>query len=246
MSNGLTTAFREARRDPSLVVLEGFHAVKHGVRFGAELVSVVTVDLAEVALYAARLAPDVEDRLLSMCEEVPEEVFGQLVPRPPHTGLVAIARRPATGALRSGAPAVVLEQPQDLGNVGACIRVAAAAGAGGVLVTGRKDPWGPDAVRGSAGLHFALPGLHDDALPEGRPLIAFDPYGEPFEPKSVAADALLAFGTERDGLTDALKARADAVVALPMQPGVSSLNLATSVSAALYAWRLAGGTGGSA
>lgn len=243
MASGLTTTFQAARRDPSLVVLEGFHAVKHAVRFGAEMVSVVTVDLAEVALYAARLAPDLEERVLELCEEVSEEVFGQLVPRPPHTGLVAIARRPAPSGLRAGAPAVVLEQPQDLGNVGACIRVAAAAGAGGVVVTGRKDPWGPDAIRGSAGLHFALPVLHDDALPEGRPLLAFDPDGEPFEPRSIGADALLAFGTERDGLTDALKERADQVVALPMEPGVSSLNLATSVSAALYAWRLAGGGG---
>jgi RNA methyltransferase, TrmH family len=32
----------------------------------------------------------------------------------------------------------------------------------------------------------------------------------------------------------------DRVVALPMRAGVSSLNLATAVSAALYAWRLAG------
>jgi TrmH family RNA methyltransferase len=237
----LIATFREARRDPSLVVLEGFHAVKHGVRFGAEMVSVVTVDPAEVALYAARLAPDVEGRLLALCEEVPAEVFGRLVPRPPHTGIVAIARRPAPAGLRNGAPAVVLEGPQDLGNVGACIRVAAAAGAGGVLVTGRKDPWGPDAIRGSAGLHFALPVLRGDALPDGRPLIAFDPDGEPFAPTSVGADALLAFGTERDGLTDALKARAAQVVALPMEPGVSSLNLATSVAAALYAWRLADG-----
>jgi RNA methyltransferase, TrmH family len=234
--------FREARRDPSLVVLEGFHAVKHAVRFGAELVSVVTVDLAEVALYCARLAPDVEERLLALCEEVPEEVFGQLVPRPPHTGIVAVARRPVAGPLRDGVPAVLLEQPQELGNVGACIRVAAAAGAGGVVVTGRRDPWAPDALRGSAGLHFALPVLHGEP-PAGRPVVAFDPEGDVFDPAALAPGALLAFGTERDGLTDDLKARAERVVALPMEPGVSSLNLATSVAAALYAWRLAGGGG---
>ena len=241
MASGLTTTFQAARRDSSLVVLEGFHAVKHAVRFGAEMVAVVTVDVAEVALYCARLAPDVEERLVALCEEVPEEVFGQLVPRPPHTGIVAVARRPAQDGLRGGAPAVLLERPQDLGNVGACVRVAAAAGAGGVVVTGGKDPWGPEAIRGSAGLHFALPVLHQDEPPAGRAMVAFDPGGERFDPAAIPGDALLAFGTERDGLTDALKERADQVVALPMQPGVSSLNLATSVAAALYAWRLAGG-----
>ena len=225
-----------------MVVLEGFHAVKHAVRFGAEFVSVVTVDLAEVALYCARLAPDVEERVLALCEEVPEAVFGQLVPRPPHTGIVAVARRPAAPGLRDGVPAVLLERPHDLGNVGACVRVAAAAGAGGVVVTGPRDPWGPDAIRGSAGLHFAVPVLHGEP-PEGRPVVAFDPEGEAFDPAALAPGALLAFGTERDGLSDELKARADRVVGLPMQPGVSSLNLATSVAAALYAWRLAGGGG---
>jgi TrmH family RNA methyltransferase len=50
----------------------------------------------------------------------------------------------------------------------------------------------------------------------------------------IAPRAVLAFGTERDGLSDELLAQADARVALPMRPGVSSLNLATAVSAVLY------------
>jgi TrmH family RNA methyltransferase len=49
--------------------------------------------------------------------------------------------------------------------------------------------------------------------------------------------ALLAFGTERDGLSDELLARADARLALPMRPGVSSLNLATAVAGVLYSLR---------
>jgi TrmH family RNA methyltransferase len=45
---------------------------------------------------------------------------------------------------------------------------------------------------------------------------------------------LLVFGSERHGLGPELLARADARVALPMRPGVSSLNLATAVAAILY------------
>ena len=55
------------------------------------------------------------------------------------------------------------------------------------------------------------------------------------------ADAVLAFGTERHGLSDALLAHADARLRLPMRPGVSSLNLATAVAAVLFAWRLSAG-----
>ena len=46
---------------------------------------------------------------------------------------------------------------------------------------------------------------------------------------------MLAFGTERDGLSDDLLARADLRLALPMMPGVSRLNLATAVSGTLFA-----------
>jgi TrmH family RNA methyltransferase len=126
-----------------------------------------------------------------------------------------------------------LEEPRHLGNLGACVRVAAAAAAAGVLTTGPQDPWHPDALRGSAGLHFALPVHRVRAIPASdRPLIALDPEGEPLG--DIPPRAILAFGTERDGLSAELLARADARVALPMAPGVSSLNLATAVAATLY------------
>jgi TrmH family RNA methyltransferase len=224
------------------VVLEGFHAVKHALRFGAELERVCVVDRAAVADLAARLAPDVAAELLDRAEDVSAEAFRALAPRAARTGVAAVARRPpdrAPETLRRDAPVVFLEAPQDLGNLGACVRVAAAADAAGVVVSGEKDPWAPEALRGSAGLHFALPVLHAGAPPADRPLVAFDPAGAPFDPRATPPGATFAFGTERDGLSDALKTAADAVVALPMREKVSSLNLATSVSAALYALKLA-------
>ena len=64
--------------------------------------------------------------------------------------------------------------------------------------------------------------------------VALDPAGTPLRPGTVPPRAVLAFGTERDGLSAQLLARADARLALPMRPGVSSLNLATAVSAVLF------------
>jgi tRNA G18 (ribose-2'-O)-methylase SpoU len=224
-----------ARRDPSLVVLEGLHAVKHAVRFGAAVERVVVEDRDVAAALAARVAPDVADAIVGRAEVA--EDFRALSPRPVPTGVIAVVRRPAARAIGDG-HVVLLEDSRDLGNVGACVRVAAAAGAAGVVTTGDRDPWAPEALRGSAGLHFALP-VHRGDPPRGRPLVALDPEGDPFAPTAVPPDAVLAFGTERDGLSDALKAAADAVLALPMAPGVSSLNLATSVAATLYALKLA-------
>ncbi len=224
-----------ARRDRSLAVLEGFHAVKHALRFGGELLGCWTADREALLELRDRLAPDV-----TLTPEVVDAVaLAAVVPR---AQVVAVARRPAQPdpaallAAPGPAPVILLEDPRHLGNLGACVRVAAAAGAAGVLTTGRQDPWHPDALRGSAGLHFAVPVARvrlPDAL--GRPLLALDPDGDPLFGARVADRAVLAFGTERDGLSEPLLARADARLALPMRSGVSSLNLATAVSGVLFA-----------
>ena len=63
--------------------------------------------------------------------------------------------------------------------------------------------------------------------------------GRSCAPARCRARAVLAFGTERHGLSDELLERADARIAIPMRAGVSSLNLATSVAVTLFAMRLA-------
>jgi TrmH family RNA methyltransferase len=287
----LKRIFRDARRNPELAVLEGLHALKHALRFGAQVLHTAVVSPARLGTLAEALAPDVRERIFAGAVTVPAEVFATLAPLVPSTGVVAIARRPSTDvavllADPRPAPIVLLEAPSDLGNIGACVRVTAAADVAGVLTTGIHDPWDPAALRGSAGLHFALPvaRLGEDALelvsrgnlnpagspperceqasldcdgpqpPPGRPtrqtvptgppvkrrpLIALDPDGEPLRPGELPPRSILAFGAERQGLSLELLERADARVCLPMRAGVSSLNLATSVAAVLYSWRLA-------
>ncbi len=239
-----TVRFRKARRDPDLTVVEGFHALKHALRFGAELVEAVAVEPERLEELARELAPDLAGRVGGRVERVDAAVLADLTPLVPRTGVVAIARRPpvdvaAVLADRSPAPVVLLEQPKNMGNIGACIRVSAGAGAAAVLTTGENDPWYPDAVRGAAGLHFALPVTAVAALPRSdRPLLAIDPEGEEMSAARLPDRAVLAFGTERHGISGELLERADARVAIPMRAGVSSLNLATSVAIALYCQRL--------
>jgi TrmH family RNA methyltransferase len=243
----LIPRFGRARRDETLAVLEGLHALKHALRFGANVLEVACSDPAEVDRLAALLAPDVSARLRELTRPVERLVFEQLAPLAPSTGVIGLAERAhvdpdAVLADRRPAPVVLLEDPRDLGNMGACVRVAAAADVAGVLTTGSHDPWHPDALRGSAGLHYALPVARVrtlDALDAlDRPLLAVDPGGDPLLPSQLPPRALLAFGTERYGLSVELTARAQARVSIPMRPGVSSLNLATSVAAVLFAWRL--------
>src|SRR5919199_5549036 len=168
---------QRARRDPGLVVLEGLHALKHAVRFGAGVLGAWTADDEELEALRARLAPDVA----LATERVTRDELAAVVPR---AQVIAVARRPRQPSAAEllapplAAPLVLLEDPRHLGNLGACVRVAAAAGAAAVFTTGRLDPWHPDALRGSAGLHFALPVARVRRVETGgRPLVAPDPAG---------------------------------------------------------------------
>ena len=213
------------------VPLEGLHCVKHALRFAPHLVSDVRIrDRASVRALGERLAPDVVDELLARAVE------GDVAH---HTGVQAVGAVPGTDETvlhTRSAPVVLLDRPRSPGNAGAVVRVAAAAGASGIVMTGPLDPWSASVLRGSAGLHYAQPVLHADDLDRvgalAGPVVVLDSEGDP--DTDLPSDAVLVVGSERDGVGAALRARADARLALPMRRGVSSLNLATAVAAALY------------
>jgi len=108
-----------------------------------------------------------------------------------------------------------------------------------VRTTGTVDPWHPTVVRAAAGLHFAVvvERVSGDGVGDGdKPVFAFDPAGDDLREIKITDDAVLAFGSERHGLSAELRRRADRLVAIPMRERISSYNLATSVAVALYQW----------
>ncbi|WP_143532673.1 TrmH family RNA methyltransferase [Saccharothrix sp. ALI-22-I] len=223
------------------VVLEGFHAVKHALRFEAEVGRVVVVDREKALALARSHAPDLVEVFEGRVEVVDRAEFERVIGRSHPTGVGGVAERPVVevGAVDRDSPLVLLDNPRNLGNFGAVIRVAAGLGAGGVASLGDVDPWHPNVLRGSAGLHFALPvgRLGGVGEVEGM-VIAFDADGRELRDVRIPDDAVLAFGSERHGLSEEVRERADLVVSLPMRPKVSSYNLTTSVAMGLYHWEL--------
>ncbi|MFJ3909742.1 TrmH family RNA methyltransferase [Streptomyces sp. 2132.2] len=233
--------WRESAEREDLVLLDGFHTLKHALRFGADVRMVVADDPEAVRALAAELAPDVEGevarlvrggRLQELVARVHPTGVAALAVRPDRTeGRARLDRRPRT------APVVLLDNPRNLGNVGAVVRLAAGFGATGVVTRGDLDPWHPNVVRAGAGLHYAttVDRVDIDTLPAG-PVYALDPDGEDIRALTLPDDAVLAFGSERHGISPELRERADHLVALPMRPQVSSYNLATSVAMTLFHW----------
>lgn len=240
----LIDRFRRARGDCALAVLEGFHPLKHAIRFGAELVETLTVDQVDLLRLAEKYAPDITPILGRRLKVIPEGAFRQLAPVPPPTGVIAIARRPVACPaeildLPAPAPVVLLENPRNHHNIGAAVRAAAAAGAAGVITLGSHDPWNAASIISGVGSQFALPVARANSIPDcDRPLVAVDSTGEPLKSSSIPPRALLAFGAERAGLSPRLLASAGQCVAIPMREGISSLNLASAVAVVLYVWRL--------
>ena len=116
-------------------MLEGFHALKHALRFGAVIEEAVSPEPTAVLRLAEELAPDFVVQLARIVSSLAQELFLSLATVLPGTGVLALARRPSIdfSAALGGAGAgltVLLDRPAHLGNVGAVVRVAAAAGQG--------------------------------------------------------------------------------------------------------------------
>jgi TrmH family RNA methyltransferase len=99
---------------------------------------------------------------------------------------------------------------------------------------------GPDSFQRSAaaGSRWERQPSRELLVGSNRALLAFDPGGDGFDPRGVPARAILAFGSERRGISAELLGRAEMSLRLPMREGVSSINLASAVAAVLYSLRL--------
>jgi RNA methyltransferase, TrmH family len=238
----LTRRFYRAYRDPRVAVLEGFHPARHAVRFGARLDVAVTYDRDRLLRLTDRLAPETAPEIEAVLHVVDRDRFTRLSQRSLSSPLLSIASRPdydiAHVFEERAKPLVYLDRPRNPGNVGAVIRVAAAADLAAVVVSGNVEPWSPVVIRSATGLQYAIAvGRAELPSDTGRPVVAVDVDGEPLGTARLTADSIFVIGGERYGLSPRLRDLAHRSVGVPMKPGVSSLNLATALSAVLFAWR---------
>lgn len=186
---------------------------------------------------------------------VDERVLARLADASTPQGVIAVVGTPDTSApIPSTGPVLVLDGVADPGNVGTLIRTAAAF-AVPVVVTGQgaADPFGPKAVRASAGACYLTPVLRREQLAadieelrgHGRRLLGLDAKGTVALPDLVGdRELVLVLGGEPRGLEVATRGVLDLTVAIPIVAAVESLNVAAAGAIALHV--IAGGalTGG--
>lgn len=165
-------------------------------------------------------------------------------PLPPHD--LAALSLPATSAGRGAAFVLVLDRPQDPGNIGTLIRTADAVGAAAViLLEPCADPYDAKALRSSMGSLFNLPvAIARDAsalfawlIARGLTPVAADAHaGELWGDVSLHGDVALVLGNEARGLSPDVAARIARHVRLPVHGKADSLNVAIAGGVLMYAW----------
>ena len=212
---------------------EGRKVVIEALRTGRVRELLHTAEHADVV----RGHPDVPATNVS--ETVMRKVSEAVTP----PGIVAVVTTPpGDAALPVAGPVLVLDRLNDPGNVGTLIRSAAALGASAVLMTGESaDPFGPKAVRASAGSCYHVPVLRRDSLAEALAelrVAGIEPFGLAASGASDIAtlagriDVALVLGSESHGLGPD---RSDLErVRISMARDVESLNVAAAGAIALH------------
>ncbi len=164
--------------------------------------------------------------------------------------LVALFHRPPEGSTGAGLDrarrVVALEQVDNPANLGAIVRSAVALGLDGlVLDRTSSDPFARRAVRAAMGTVFRCPWARIDPFAAtlagwaaaGTRVLAMTPApgARPLDEVELAADerAVVVFGAERTGLSEAVLAVAEPV-RIPIRVGVDSLNVAAAAAIACY------------
>ena len=239
---------RKARERNGLFVAEGIRTVEELLASPLRITGALTCDLLDRTPRGAVLGAQLHARGLEVVR-VSEREFRSASDTENPQGVLAIAEQPVPTLPSLALPAVarllVLDGIQDPGNVGTLLRTAAALGVYATLVLpGTVDPWNAKVVRSAVGIQFRHPtlGCTDDELlaflgAQGVPLWGADAGGRPIDGLSALPRLALAVGNEGAGLKPWLRDACAGLVALPMTPGVESLNVAVAAGIALFALR---------
>ncbi|MBT3200887.1 MAG: RNA methyltransferase [Phycisphaerales bacterium] len=171
-----------------------------------------------------------------------------------HRGVIAAADRPqlpnlntALSQTKPGGTIIVLPDTSNAENLGSIFRTAAALGVETILLGEQCcDEFSRRVLRVSMGAAFELKLVRSTRITDDLDILGdrgyqlaamvLDPAAIDLAAYRPTAPTALMFGSEADGLSESLTARADKKITIPMSENTDSLNLAASAAIAL--WRV--------
>ena len=242
---------RKARGRRGLTLVEGIRLIEEAVAAGLTIRGAVYSPALRRTPRGAALHRDLEAAGIPL-QEVSAKLLDELADTETPQGILAVLE-PRSWSLDdvpvTGRALLVLDGVQDPGNAGTLVRTAHALGAAGTIaLQGTADPWSPKALRGAMGATFRHPVVTTDdaaflawARDRGVRLWAAAADGRPLdlvrrEVGGGAREGAIAIivGNEGAGIRPELAAAAAARVAIPLEPGVESLNVGVAAGILLY------------
>ena len=244
---------QEEQRQQGIFVAEGDKVVRRLLahsNFGVESLLLPTPRLSE---FEKSLALRPENIPVYLAEK---HVLEELTGYPLYQGILALGRIPPAPrwedllANQQGPRLwIAVDGLTNAPNLGAVVRSAVAFGTQAILVGETStSPWLRRAVRSSMGAVFDiavvetenLAGSLEELRAGGTCCLAAEP-GAPensIQKAALARDCCIVLGNEGSGVSNAVRHACDRSIAIPMNGGVDSLNVACAASVLLYeAWR---------
>jgi RNA methyltransferase, TrmH family len=232
---------RKDRRFERLFVIEGVRLLEEAFAASAEF-AIVVYDPAQLSTTERGAAMLELLVALPHAYQVTPEVLQAVSDTVTPQGVVAAVRWPMLDAPIYGV-VLVLDALQDPGNVGTLLRSAVATGIGQVICTaGTADVYSPKVARAAMGAHFRLAIVQDLAW-DDVPLMlstvdhvyaAVAEGSMPYYAADWRQPSALIIGNEANGVSAAGLEIATKQIAIPMAPGVESLNAAVAGSVILF------------
>ncbi|HEV8539854.1 MAG TPA: RNA methyltransferase [Nitrospiraceae bacterium] len=243
---------RKIRQQERVFVLEGEKPIQE--LLAAHSPAVLYVVIAESRLRKGVLSTYIQSEKRSPVFSCKDSIFDKLSDVSSPAGVLAIVRQPVWNQeaifKRPRLLGLYGEGLQDPANVGAIIRTALGFGLDALwLSPDSADTFNPKVVRATAGSLLTLPvftvSAPDVFKNHDCVLFAAEPHSRKsqaiLEIPTVPARAILAFGNESHGLSEATLQQAAVRFHIPVTPAIQSLNVAASVAVAAFhfsgAWK---------
>lgn len=230
------------RREQGQTVLEGIHLLDVYLNAGGlpnqVFVPSNRLHHHEVVALLARVSPD-------CITQVEPSALAKISSLSDAQEVMTLIDLPPSQVLPTQEDCVVLENVQDVGNIGTILRSVAASGVDTVILSkGCADVWSPKVLRAGMGAHFLLT-IHErvdllawrgqyrspvlvTALSEQNPYSLYDAN------LNLRQANAWVFGNEGAGVSVEILAQADATVKIPMLRNTESLNVAMAATVCLF------------
>ena len=224
---------KKYRRLTHRYVIEGAKLVSDAAKHGANIVSLYVRESNVGDFDFDFLGQDIQT-------VVSDKVFAKMCDTVNSQGVLAVVQMNESQNVGPKGNCLVLDGLQDPGNVGTLIRTAVACGFTDIYAVNSVDLYSPKVIRSAMSAHFCIK-LHEMdsieqvfSLLKGVETVSAHMGGTSVFSARFGKRVALILGNEGNGLSDYSLAHATKTVALPMENGFESLNVAVAGSVIMY------------